>query len=67
MASEAGASLDPVNETELAARAAWLHYAGGLTQSAVAARFGIGFAPERWDGLRRALAARGAVDDLLDA
>ena len=26
---------------EMAARAAWLHYAGGLTQSAIAERFGI--------------------------
>ena len=28
-------------DDELAARAAWLHYAGGLTQSAVAARLGL--------------------------
>jgi len=28
-------------ETELAARAAWLHYAGGMTQSAVAERLGL--------------------------
>jgi DNA-binding transcriptional regulator LsrR (DeoR family) len=32
---------DGVAESELAARAAWLHYAGGLTQSAIAARFDI--------------------------
>lgn len=30
----------------------------------VAARFGIGFAPDRWDALRRALAARGISDDV---
>ncbi len=29
------------SETELAARAAWLHYVGGMTQSAIAKRFGI--------------------------
>jgi DNA-binding transcriptional regulator LsrR (DeoR family) len=30
-----------MEDSELAARAAWLHYAGGLTQSAIAERFGI--------------------------
>ncbi|WP_208539154.1 sugar-binding transcriptional regulator [Algihabitans albus] len=32
---------EPVEDSDLAARAAWLHYAGGMTQSAIAARFGI--------------------------
>jgi DNA-binding transcriptional regulator LsrR (DeoR family) len=32
---------DQPAESDMAARAAWLHYAGGLTQSAVAERFGI--------------------------
>lgn len=35
------ANREPVEDTDLAARAAWLHYAGGMTQSAIAARFGI--------------------------
>lgn len=30
-----------VDDAEMAARAAWLHYAGGMTQSAIAERFGI--------------------------
>ncbi|MFN3615096.1 MAG: sugar-binding transcriptional regulator [Rubrimonas sp.] len=32
---------EPMDDAEMAARAAWLHYAGGLTQSAIAERFGI--------------------------
>ena len=32
---------DQTGDGEMAARAAWLHYAGGLTQSAIAERFGI--------------------------
>lgn len=32
---------DPMDDAEMAARAAWLHYAGGLTQSAIAQRFGV--------------------------
>lgn len=36
----AHASLPP-DDAEIAARAAWLHYAGGLTQSAVAERLGL--------------------------
>lgn len=39
------ANLPPNAEDELAARAAWLHYAGGMTQSAVAKRLGL--APTR--------------------
>ena len=39
-ASVAGDAV-PSAEDELAARAAWLHHAGGLTQSAVAARLGL--------------------------
>lgn len=35
------ASREAAEETDLAARAAWLHYAGGMTQSAIATRFGI--------------------------
>jgi len=31
----------PMDDAEIAARAAWLHYAGGMTQSAIAERFGI--------------------------
>ncbi|TIW31756.1 MAG: sugar-binding transcriptional regulator, partial [Mesorhizobium sp.] len=29
------------DETSMAARAAWLHYAGGLTQAEVAKRLGL--------------------------
>lgn len=32
---------DQMDDAEISARAAWLHYAGGLTQSAIAERFGI--------------------------
>jgi DNA-binding transcriptional regulator LsrR (DeoR family) len=32
---------EPDDDAEMAARAAWLHFAGGMTQSAVAERFGI--------------------------
>lgn len=34
-----GGGIDP--EQSLAIRAAWLHYAGGLTQAAVAKRLGL--------------------------
>lgn len=33
--------IDLAEEDEIAARAAWLHYSGGMTQSDVAKRFGI--------------------------
>lgn len=36
-----GSSLSPDNEASMAARAAWLHYAGGLTQAEVAKRLGL--------------------------
>lgn len=36
-----GAGPGPFDEAELAARAAWLHYAGGMTQSAIAKKFGM--------------------------
>lgn len=35
------AAREPAEDSDLAARAAWLHYAGGMTQSAIAERFGI--------------------------
>lgn len=36
-----GSSLSLDNEASMAARAAWLHYAGGLTQAEVAKRLGL--------------------------
>lgn len=41
ISSSISASNQPDAETELAARAAWLHYAGGMTQGAVAERLGL--------------------------
>ncbi len=41
MAKAPRALRESVEDTDLAARAAWLHYAGGMTQSAIAERFGI--------------------------
>jgi DNA-binding transcriptional regulator LsrR (DeoR family) len=33
--------IDAFDDDEMAARAAWLHYVGGMTQSAIAKRFGV--------------------------
>lgn len=41
MGERPAALRDPMDDAEMAARAAWLHYAGGLTQSAIAQRFGV--------------------------
>ncbi|WP_200371928.1 sugar-binding transcriptional regulator [Rhodovibrio salinarum] len=41
MANDMSNGLDSISDADLAARAAWLHYAGGLTQSVIAQRFGI--------------------------
>jgi DNA-binding transcriptional regulator LsrR (DeoR family) len=41
MAKGAASVAGDPDDAEMAARAAWLHYAGGMTQSAIAARFGI--------------------------
>lgn len=41
MGAQGSIGTTPVDDVDLAARAAWLHYAGGMTQSAIAQRFGV--------------------------
>jgi len=41
MSADGGDRIDWVDEDEMAARAAWLHHVGGMTQSAIAKRFGV--------------------------
>lgn len=41
MTADGVTRLEAIDEDEMSARAAWLHHVGGMTQSAVAKRFGI--------------------------
>lgn len=41
VSSQRSGPRDAGDDADMAARAAWLHYAGGMTQSAIAKRFGI--------------------------
>lgn len=41
MAAQRGSGPEGLDEAEMAARAAWLHFVGGLTQSDVARRLGV--------------------------
>ncbi|SEA54854.1 sugar-binding transcriptional regulator [Rubrimonas cliftonensis] len=41
MTADGVTRLEAIDEDEMSARAAWLHHVGGMTQSAIAKRFGI--------------------------